>query len=149
MQFILCGGQINSDSIQNWNDFSANHSLAHFYFIYFSFWSKVPLVGSVQLSRQWKMSSTKPTNFIYLSQQPIQKAAFIPLVVIGWTLCFSQHISNSFISSYGVIIFITCLQSLRLTPPLQATDTWEGNKYVTTLRVQTIKFFVGIPGSLP
>ena len=52
-----------------------------------------------------------------------------------------QLISISFMSSYGVVSFITCLQSLRLTPPLRAAETWEGNKTVTTLRMHIIIIF--------
>ena len=38
-------------------------------------------------------------------------------------LCVSKLIKVSFISSYGVVIFKTCLQSLRLTPPLRVAET--------------------------
>ena len=49
-----------------------------------------------------------------------------------------------FISSYGVVIFITCLQSLRLTPPLRATETKFRHFVVTNLwkSVQNLSKFV-------
>ena len=76
-------------------------------------WKLIDNEKWVQLSRQFSLfyrnsqseSSIYPPSCDWLSK-----------------LCISKLIKVSFISSYGVVIFITCLQSLRLTPPLRAAE---------------------------
>ena len=48
---------------------------------------------------------------------------FIPLAKYPTNSIYQPSFKISALNSYGVVIFITCLQSLRLTPPLRAAET--------------------------
>ena len=48
---------------------------------------------------------------------------FIPLAKYPTNSIYQPSFKMNALNSYGVVIFITCLQSLRLTPPLRAAET--------------------------
>ena len=90
-----------------------------------------------QLCRHWNLVQLSRHFLLFYRNSQSEGSIFPPGCDWLNKLCISQLIKISFISSYGVVIFITCLQSLRLTPPLQAAE----KKPVTTLRMHTIIIF--------